>query len=224
MAKATLVAEDGSRLVFRFNPREYSITKSATWNRPTNKGAKHATAPEFGGVQPQTVQMELFFDDWEGTGNLVRDIETLLGWLKPTDRSINQKKKPQPLALRFQWGGKQPLADFRGFLKSVSAKYTMFRPDGTPVRATAQIALEEIPSDPKPTNPTSGAREGRRSHVLAAGDSLHSIAYREYDDPALWRGLAVFNAIDDPLRVSPGTRLLIPTADEAAALSRPDAG
>ncbi|HKF75339.1 MAG TPA: peptidase M23 [Candidatus Dormibacteraeota bacterium] len=219
MPKATLAAEDGSRLEFRFNPKEYSISKSATWNRPTSKSAKHATAPEFGGVQPQTVQMELFFDDWEGSGDLVKDIETLLGWLKPTDKSINQKKKPQPLALQFRWGGQQPLAEFKGFLKSVSAKYTMFRSDGTPVRATAQISLEEIPTDPPKTNPTSGAIAGRRSHVMAAGDSLHSVAFREYDDPALWRGLAAVNGIDDPLRVAPGTRLLIPTADEAGALS-----
>jgi hypothetical protein len=219
MAKASLVPEDGSEdLKFRFNPKEYSISKSATWNRPTNKGAKHATTPEFGGVQPQTVQMELFFDDWEGTGNLVADIERLLGWLKPTDKSIGNKK-PQPRALKFQWGGRQPLAEFKGFLKSVSAKYTMFKPDGTPVRATAQITLEEIPSDPKKTNPTSGAIAGRRVHVVTAGDSLHSVAYREYDDPTLWRGLAEFNGIDDPLRLAPGIRLKIPTADEAAALS-----
>lgn len=219
MAKASLAAEDGSKeLKFRFNPKELSISKSATWNRPTNKGAKHSTKPEFGGVQPQTVQMELFFDDWEGEGNLVKDIEMLLGWLKPTDKSISDKK-PQPQALKFQWGGGGPLGEFKGFLKTVSAKYTMFKPDGTPVRATAQITLEEIPADPKPTNPTSGALAGRRTHVVAAGDSLHSVAYREYDDPGLWRGLAAFNAIDDPLRVPPGTRLMIPTADEAAALS-----
>jgi hypothetical protein len=217
--KASLVTEDGSKeLRFRFNPKEYSISKAATWNRPTNKGAKHSTTPEFGGVQPQTVQMELFFDDWEGDGDLVRDIETLLGWLKPTDKSIGNKK-PQPQALRFQWGGQAPLAEFKGFLKSVSAKYTMFKPDGTPVRATAQITLEEIPNDAKRQNPTSGAIAGRRSHVVAAGDSLHSLAFHEYDDPALWRGLAAFNGIDDPLRLPTGTRLLIPTADEAAALS-----
>ncbi len=218
MPKATLQAEDGStKLEFRFNPKELSISKAATWNRPTNKGAKHSTKPEFGGVQPQTVQMELFFDDWEGKGDLVKDIEKLLGWLKPTDKSI-RGKKPQPQPLKFQWG-QGPLAEFKGFLKSVSAKYTMFKPDGTPVRATAQITLEEIPVDPGKTNPTSGAIAGRRSHVVAAGDSLHSLAFREYDDPGLWRGLAAFNGIDDPLRVAPGTRLLIPTADEAAALS-----
>ncbi len=217
--RASLIADDGSKeLKFRFNPKEYSISKSATWNRPTNKGAKHSTTPEFGGVQPQSVQMELFFDDFEGTGNLVADIETLFEWLKPTDKS-RSNNKPQPQPLKFQWGEKQPLAHFKGFLKSVSAKYTMFKPDGTPIRATAQITMEEIPNNPKKTNPTSGAAAGRRTHVVAAGDSLHSIAYREYDDPALWRGLAAFNGIDDPLRVRPGTRILIPTAEEAAALS-----
>jgi nucleoid-associated protein YgaU len=219
MPKASLTAEDGSgSLEFRFNPKELSISKSATWNRPTNKGAKNSTKPEFGGVQPQSVTMELFFDDWEGHGDLVKDINQLIEWLKPTDQSINQTKKPQPRALRFLWG-QGPLSTFKGYLKSVSAKYTMFKPDGTPVRATANISLEEIPDDPAKTNPTSGAIAGRRSHLVAAGDSLHSVAFREYDDANLWRGLAVLNGIDDPLRVTPGTRLLIPTADEAAALS-----
>jgi nucleoid-associated protein YgaU len=219
MPKATLVPDDGSApLVFRFNPKELSISKSATWNRPTNKGAKHSTKPEFGGVQPQSVQMELFFDDWEGKGNLVHDIEKLIEWLKPTNPSIHQTQKPQPRTLQFHWGA-GPLASFKGYLKSVSAKYTMFKPDGTPVRATAQITLEEVPDEPAAQNPTSGAVVGRRTHVVAAGDSLHSVAFREYDDPSLWRGLAVLNSIDDPLRVAPGRRLMLPTADEAAALS-----
>src|SRR5215471_17661979 len=114
MPKATLAPDDGSDpLEFQFNPKELSISKAATWNRPTNKGAKNASKPEFGGVQPQAVQMEIFFNDWEGDGHLVKDIEKLLEWLKPTDASINQKAKPQPRALQFHWG-QGPLADFKG--------------------------------------------------------------------------------------------------------------
>jgi nucleoid-associated protein YgaU len=225
MPKATLATEDGStKLEFRYNPKELSITKSATWNRPTSKGAKGATKPEFGGVQPQTVQMELFLDDWDNedrdnTGNLVKDIEVLIGWLSPHKKSVTDKK-PQPKALRFHWGDGGPLENFKGFLKSVSAKYTMFNSDGRPVRATVQIALEEIPQEEAKQNPTSGSIAGRRVHVVSAGDSLHSVSFHEYDDPSLWRGLAAFNGINDPLRVRPGTRLQIPTADEAAALSQ----
>jgi hypothetical protein len=218
--KASLVETDGQKkeLKFRFNPKEYSIQKAATWNRPTNKSAKHSTKPEFGGVGPQSVSMELFFDDWENPdANLVEDINTLLGWLKPTGDSIN-KKKPQPQILELHWGSNGSLAGFKGFLKSVSVKYTMFKPDGKPVRATANIALEEVPVDPEGTNPTSGSLAGRRTYTVAAGDSLQSVAYAEYGDPGLWRALANFNAIDDPLRVAPGVRLLLPSADEAAAM------
>jgi nucleoid-associated protein YgaU len=216
--KASLVADDGSKeLKFRFNPKEYSIQKSASWSRPTNKSAKSSSKPEFGGVQPQSVSMELLFDDWETPdADLLDDVNTLLGWLKPTEDSIN-KKKPQPQILKLQWGSNHSLSEFKGFLKSVSVKYTMFKPDGKPVRATANIALEEVPDEPKATNPTSGSLAGRRTYVVRAGDSLHSVAYAEYGDAALWRALAVFNGIDDPLRVAPGLRLLLPSADEATA-------
>lgn len=216
--KAKLVDAEGNKLEFRFNPKEYSVNKAASWSRPTNKGAKNSTRPEFGGVQPQTVQLELFFDDWEGKGDLVADIEKLIGWLKPTEKSIDTKK-PEPQLLHLEGGNTGPLAGFKGVLKSVNAKYTMFKSDGKPVRATVTIALEEFPANPKKTNPTSGSLAARRTHVTVAGDSLHSVAFAEYDDPALWRGLARFNEIDDPLRLKPGTRLLIPSADEAALLS-----
>ena len=49
---------------------------------------------------------------------------------------------------------------------------------------------------------------------MVAGDSLASIAYREYGAPAYWRALAEANGIDDPLRLRPGTRLLVPPAEE----------
>jgi nucleoid-associated protein YgaU len=55
--------------------------------------------------------------------------------------------------------------------------------------------------------------------VVGAGDTLHSIAWDEYGNASWWRALAEFNGIDDPLRVNPGVRLLIPTSDEAAALA-----
>jgi len=217
--KASLSEVDGSKeLTFRFNPKEYSISKAATWNRPTNKSAKKASKPEFGGVQPQAITMELFFDDWDNTkGDLVKDINQLLEWLQPTSDSLH-KKKPQPQILQFRWGSNDSLSKFKGFLKSVSVKYTMFKSTGKPVRATANIALEEVPDDPGKTNPTSGSIAGRRTHVVTTGDSLHSIAFAEYGDPNLWRALAEFNGIDDPLRIAPGARLMLPSPDEAAVM------
>ena len=121
--------------------------------------------------------------------------------------------------LGFEWGSNRVFEGYRCFLKTVQARYTLFKPDGTPVRATCQITLEEIPEEPAGQNPTSGSRESRRSVVLDGADSLAGVAYREYGDAALWRGIAAFNEIDDPLRVSAGTRILVPSLGEAKRLA-----
>ena len=46
--------------------------------------------------------------------------------------------------------------------------------------------------------------------MFSAGDTLHSVAYAEYGNPGFWRVLAEANGVDDPLRIAPGTALLIP--------------
>ena len=43
------------------------------------------------------------------------------------------------------------------------------------------------------------------------------MAYTEYGDPTLWRDLAAFNRVDDPLRIPLGTVLMVPTAAELTA-------
>jgi nucleoid-associated protein YgaU len=223
LAKATLKVVDGDpptrELRFMYNPAELTTAKSANWNRPQQKGASSAGKPQFTGAGPQTVQMEIWFDAWDqADADVTRCVKTLFEWTKPTPASI-RKKPPCPPVLGFEWGSNRILADLKFFLKTVNAKYVLFKPDGTPVRASATISLEEVPVEPSGQNPTSGARESRRSHLIGAGDSLHAVAYREYGDANLWRGIAAFNDIDDPLRVAAGTRILVPTADEARRLA-----
>lgn len=221
---ATLRVVDGqvtgpTELLFDFNPGEYTIAKSSTWNRPQMKGGKQTGKPEFAGANAQTVQMEMLFDEWmSGEGGVAKSIAMLIEWVKPTDDSV-KKKKPQPPIVMFEWGDNPAVTSFRGYVKQVQAKFLLFDGSGTPLRATANVTLEEVPIPPKKQNPTSGAIHGRRTHVVVAGDSLASIAWREYEDPTLWRGLAAFNNIDDPLRVRPGATILLPTADEARRLS-----
>lgn len=222
--KAALVAHDNGlpieRLAFSYNPTEVTTTKTATWHRPTTKSAESTTNPEFAGTQPQTVQMTLFFDAWnEPAGDVSGSVNTLLGWTKPTGPS-RDRTLPNPPVLSFEWGVSRALADFRGYLKSVTAKYTMFSAAGSPIRATCQITLEELPTPTGRQNPTSGSPNSRRSRDVRDGDSLASLAFQEYGEAGLWRALALFNDIDDPFSVASGTRLLIPSVAEAKRLAR----
>ncbi|TMB59776.1 MAG: LysM peptidoglycan-binding domain-containing protein [Chloroflexi bacterium] len=118
------------------------------------------------------------------------------------------------------WGSNSQLADHKFYLERVNVKYTMFGRTGNPLRATADITLKEFPDPNEGQNPTSGAIHARKTHLVADGDTLQSIANKEYGNPNLWRGIATFNGIDDPLRVTAGSRLLLPSTDEAAEASK----
>lgn len=196
---------------FQFNPKEVTIQKTAKWERKTAKGAKKAGPPEFSGSEPCKMTLEMFFDA-SGTqdGSVVAAVEQLFACTVPTEESAGNKKPSPPLVV-LQWGA---ITSFPAFVTSVSAKYTLFTAHGLPIRALCSVAIEEMPSPPSKQNPTSGSDAVRRSHTVVAGDTLASVAFAEYGDPTAWRDLARFNGIDDPLRCTPGTRLLLPTTEE----------
>ena len=201
-------------ITFQFNPKEVTITKSAKWERKPTKGSKKAGPPEFTGPEPSKMTLEMFFDaTGPRDGSVVAAVEKLLSCCVPTEESSGQKKPSPPLVV-LHWGS---ISSFPAFVTSVSAKFTLFSSDGTPIRAVCSVSLEEMPGEPFRQNPTSGSHEVRRVHRTVAGDSLASVAYAEYGDPTAWRPLAAFNGIDDPLRVPTGTVLLLPSPEELAS-------
>lgn len=203
---------------FQFNPKEVTIQKSAKWERKPATGAKKAGPPQFTGSEPAKLTLEMFFDA-TGThdASVVATVERLLQCCVPTEASAG-KNKPTPPLVALHWG---QVTSFAAFVTSVSAKYTLFSSEGIPIRALCSVALEEMPVEPWKQNPTSGALAVRRAHSMVEGDSLASVAFAEYGDPTMWRPLAAFNGIDDPLRVPPGTQLLLPSAAELAGEQGP---
>lgn len=199
---------------FQFNPKEVTITKAAKWERKTTKGSKKAGPPEFTGAEPSKMTLEMFFDATSTQdGSVVKAVETLLGCCVPTEKSAGQKKPSPPLVV-LHWG---TLSSFPAFVTSVSVKFNLFTSGGTPIRAVCSVSMEEMPGEKFRQNPTSGSQEVRRVHRIVAGDSLASLAYAKYGDPNVWRALAAFNQLDDPLRIRTGTVLLLPSPDELAA-------
>lgn len=198
------------RVTFAYNPKEFSYTKSAQWQRKPARGAKSAAAPEFQGPQPMSLTVEVFLDGYETGEDVSDDIDTLNSCCTPLDNSIHSKK-PSPPWVVFGWGSKVHIT---AVVKSVGVKVTMFDSDGTPLRAICTVTMEEVVPDSGRQNPTSGGLRSLRSRLLVEGDTLASVAYREYGNAGWWRPLAEANGIDDPLRVMPGTRVLVPDIDD----------
>jgi nucleoid-associated protein YgaU len=73
------------------------------------------------------------------------------------------------------------------------------------------LPLEFLPAPPTPPQASPGGE--MRIHEVTAGERLDEIVQRYYGDdghPALWRFLAAYNGIDDPLHIPPGSLLHIP--------------
>jgi nucleoid-associated protein YgaU len=222
LEKAKLVVVQGkpwkSQLKFKYNPEKFTLTKTAEWRDGAKNTKEEPAQPTYQKTAPATLTMDVFFDAFEELfGDVTTDVRTLLNWTKPCPPKV--KGVMNPPILELQWGSSPALRGFRGYLSSVTANYTLFRMDGTPIRATCSITLTEVPRRIAGQNPTSGSRAGVRSHVLIEGESLQSVAWTEYGNAGRWRALAEFNGIDDPLRVPAGTRLLIPEPRDAAKLA-----
>src|SRR6202165_840898 len=124
--RAKLQAADGGSLVVTFNPTEYSVTKSAKWQTPPrNMKDKAGAKPEYLGSDPQTISMQIFFDDWEpAKGDVTKQVDQLFAWCAPSKQSESSEKH-QPSALTFFWGDNSQLADRTFYLEKVNVKYTM---------------------------------------------------------------------------------------------------
>lgn len=216
--KAYLEGSDGNKVSCQFNPSTVRLSKHSTWTAHPARGAAKAPRPQFVGTGPETLTATLLFDSYGMLGsqnyNVQSAVEQLFTWTCVPASSLSTTT-PQPPTVTFYWG---PF-NFVGLLIQVNAEYLMFSPAGSPQRATADITLQKTPDDPQPTNPSSGGISGRRSALLGDCDSLATVAYAEYGDPALWRAIASANGIEDPARVPAGTALLVPPRTQAVQLT-----
>ena len=198
-------------LKFKYNPEQFTLSKQTDWDNPGVRLQSEWAEPTYRSTSPARLSLEIFFDAFEEMfGDVSTDVAVLIDWTKPGPSN-------KPPLLEFRWGVSNVLQGMKFYLESVSATYTMFRVDGTPIRATCDITLIEWTNPASRQNPTSGGLPGMETHILIDGETLHSVAWARYGEAGFWRALADFNGIDDPMRVEPGTTLLVPPRREAAA-------
>lgn len=208
---------------FDFNPQSISMTRQAQINlRPSAGGAGGpggSSGPAAQMVAPPMISIENIL--FEGVATKIR-CDTLFHWQSPPSGlaagalALMGVTQSNPPVVTFQWG--PPMVGFMYdcMINTVTVAYKRFTPMGIPIRAMVSLRLQQVVSllADFPTNPTSGGRSGRRTHVVKQGDTLQSIATTYYGRPQAWRPIAAVNGLKDPARVRPGTTVYLPNADE----------
>ncbi len=204
LSKLTLEPVDGRNanrpIQALFNPKEYTISKSVPWNPHASSGLD-APEMQFTTGQGETLALELFFDTYEARSN-VRDYTDQLHQLALIDPTLHR-----PPIVIVSWGK----LTFKGVVESLNHRFTMFLEDGTPVRATCTLSMREMYTAAEQAERTKlESPDHAKLHAVRRGETLQSIAASEYEDSAEWRRIADANGIDDPFRLQPGQRLIIP--------------
>jgi nucleoid-associated protein YgaU len=203
-------------LEFQFNPEQLTVSKSVKWSEP-EKGSPNKNAPDlnFGGGQPATFSLDLTFDTSQGHDEKdVRQYTQELLKLVMLGKEVSGYGQTgtyrlRPPRVQFQWG---KLVLFLAVVTDVNITYTLFLPDGTPVRAKSKVTfkqLDETDDSSEIQNPTTRT-VARKTRIVRAGDRLDLISYEEYGHPSHWRYLAEVNDLLDPRALQPGQILSVP--------------
>jgi hypothetical protein len=225
LEKAVLVATysngDVDLIPVQFNPTEFTLDKSAQLAEINIPGLD-APLVQFIRGQSEKLTMDLFFDTTEqGMGAGATSVTTL------TDRVYGLLKiEPDghaPPVCSFLWNSAFPGADlparfgnqrrteFQCVVEGVKQKFTLFSPEGVPLRATLTVSFREYKTlDEQLRQLNLNSPDRTQSHVVRGGETLAAIAAQHYGSPAEWRRIADQNAINDPRRLTPGTFLTIP--------------
>ena len=200
-ARARITVEHtGRHFDVMFNPEEYTLNRD---NNFASQAVPGLSSPllQFVHGNLRTLEMELFFDTYERHSD-VRDETAKVVGLLDIDPELHA-----PPVLLVSWASLQ----FRCVLARASQKFILFLPDGRPARARLTVSFQEY------VDPGRESREVKRQtstfskeHTVRQGETLSAIAGRFYEDPRMWRAIAIENGLDDPRAITTGQSLLVP--------------
>lgn len=203
-SNSAMTAQVGQYTV-RVNPEKYTQTFAAVYNQSGAAGSANVPL-KFDHQRPSTIKLELLFD---ATGaipgsatNLTTEISSFLAVVWSYQGSIHE-----PYYLKLFWGD----LTFGARLTELSLSYTLFRPDGTPLRARGEVSFANY-IDPA----TLAAQEKKQSadltHIrqVVAGDTLPALCSKIYGRPELYPLVARHNGLRHFRRLEPGSQLVFP--------------
>ncbi|HNC94967.1 MAG TPA: LysM peptidoglycan-binding domain-containing protein [Myxococcota bacterium] len=220
--KASFIGIEGSSANFavQYNPREFSVSKSVTWEEAETQG--DSTQPiQYQKGAPMSATMELIFDTThDGSDVKTTWVNGLLSLTNADEAAVGgeQKKlgKKRPPALCFTWGS----FTMNCVIENVDVTYLMFNSNGSAVRAKCTVKLKEwvVAStagggggsslSQSRVNLTSGSGGSASKVVEVLGGQTLSQVASAHGTTA--QAIAAMNNISDPLADLTGTKVAIP--------------
>lgn len=205
----------------QYNPTEFILSKT---NQLAEIPIPGLDTPllQFIRGQSEVLTLDLFFDTTDkGTDSTPVSVTT------ETDRIYQLIKidphTHAPPVCAFMWNdsfpgsdvsestGNQKRNDFQCIVESIRQRFSLFSPEGIPLRATLTVTLREYKTlDEQLKELNLNSPDKTQGCIVRSDETISSIAARQYLRPNAWRAIATANGIDDPRRLKPGTFIRVP--------------
>lgn len=186
------------------NPSQLSHSHAIDYN-PTKTLGQLASDLKFSAIKPDTVGFDILLDNTgviKGSSDVQVRIEKLNSIVYQYNGDIHE-----PNHVRLLWGSFL----FYGRLSSMSVTYTLFSPNGEPLRAKLKMSfLGFMSTQEEARRANRSSPDMTHSIVFKAGDSLPLLCHRIYNDANQYNHVANINNITNFRDISPGTRIIFP--------------
>ena len=188
----------------KINPEKFSLNKKVVIES-SNSGDTSGSISKFKGYDPDSLSFDLMFD---GTGviNDETNVESEITKLTNTIYAYHGEDHKPPYLI-VMWKS----LVFKCLLESFNTEYTLFKPDGTPIRAKVSLSFKEY------LDAALEAKKVKKSspdltHVktVRVGDSLPLMCRDVYGDVGYYSLVAEANGLVNFRELEVGSKLYFP--------------
>ncbi len=200
----TFKTKVGEYTVF-LNPESFSHKSENAYDTPRPPGSP-ADTPRFSYSSLGSVDFSLVLDGTRAIDGVKLNVSDSIAKLRAVVFNYSGKIH-SPNYVKLTWGK----FIFNGRGTSFNVNYTMFRPDGQPVRAKVDLTFVHFMD----ANAAALAADRQSAdlshrHLVKAGDTLPLLCYRVYGDARYYLQVAQYNKLVHFSRLVPGTLLAFP--------------
>ncbi len=187
-----------------FNPTGYSTKHEVEYEEDQGRGTS-GLPQSYKQTKPTDFSISFVLDGTGASGPKVEVTDEVDKFLEVVQKYNGEEHRPP--FVRVSWG--TLLMD--SVFKSAGVQYTLFRADGSPLRAKITATFTGFVADAKRVaEERASSPDLTHVHTVAAGENLPLLAHRYYGDYSLYLELAEFNGIDSLRRLEGGQKLLFP--------------
>ena len=187
-----------------FNPNTYTQKYEVEYEERQGQG--DSGSPQvFGKIKPQEYAFEFLFDGTGTAADKVDVLDVVDKFLEVTGKLEGEIHRP--MYLKLSWGSLLS----KCVLKSAEVTYTLFKPDGLPLRAKVKATFAENIEDAlRVASERKNSPDLTHRYTVKRGDHLSLLSQQFYGDPRYYLQIAAFNKLKNYRKLEFGQELRFP--------------